>query len=235
MSDDPKKKRRHLKAKAPKSYEVGYGKPPVNHRFQKGQSGNPRGRPKGGKASINLRDERLKDIILAEAYRTIKLVENGKQVTMTMAEAIVRSITVNAAKGQPRAQKMFTQLLTETERANKCVADAWLQEAINYKANWTEEIERCKRLRLPIPSPFPHPDHIEIDMKTGEVRINGPFTKEEKARWDMLESRRQEAIQAIASLQMLLDDPENDEIRHMIEDDLQFETKLLEKIKKFLR
>lgn len=234
MSDDPEKKRRHLKANAPKNYEVGYGKPPIEHQFQKGQSGNPRGRPKGAQKPNTLGDERLKDIILTEAYRTIKLVENGKQVTMTMVEAVVRSMAVNAAKGQLRAQKLFTQLLTDTERANKRVADAWIQEAINYKVNWTEEIERCKRLRLPIPSPIPHPDHIEIDMKTGEVRINGPFTKEEKARWDMLERRRQEAIQAITSLQSLLDDPENEEIRHMIEDDLTFEVELFEKINKVL-
>jgi Family of unknown function (DUF5681) len=29
------------------SYEVGYGRPPAEHRFPKGVSGNPKGRAKG--------------------------------------------------------------------------------------------------------------------------------------------------------------------------------------------
>ena len=48
---------------AASSYEVGYGKPPAKNRFKPGQSGNPKGRPRGAKnrsPSPQLHEERLK-------------------------------------------------------------------------------------------------------------------------------------------------------------------------------
>lgn len=131
------------------NYEVGYGKPPVETRFKPGRSGNPTGRPKGSRQKPRppaLNEERLKGIILEEAYRSIRINDAERQVSIPMAQAIVRSLAVNAAKGNQRAQRLFTELLAATERDNKRLHDEWLETAIEYKVGWEIELDRRKRL-----------------------------------------------------------------------------------------
>jgi hypothetical protein len=40
---------------------------------------------------------------MEEAYRTVRLKEGNGQVTIPMAQAVIRSLAVNAAKGNQRA------------------------------------------------------------------------------------------------------------------------------------
>src|SRR5262245_34469426 len=47
----------------PGEYKVGYGKPPKDTQFPKGQSGNPKGRPKGSKNLVTLIHEMLDQLI----------------------------------------------------------------------------------------------------------------------------------------------------------------------------
>jgi hypothetical protein len=126
-----------------------------------------------------------------------------------MAQAVIRSMAVNAAKGNQRAQRLFTQLLSTIERDNKQLHDEWLDAAINYKVEWERELERRKKYRTEAPEPVPHPDHVVIDMQTGSVRITGPMTKEEKAAWDDWKSSRTDAEQDNAHIgQILSRDPD---------------------------
>ncbi|QDZ03179.1 hypothetical protein FQ775_03060 [Nitratireductor mangrovi] len=222
-------------AAAEPTYEVGYAKPPRSTRFQKGKSGNPHGRPKGSKNKAKLpalHEERLKSIILEEAYRTVAINDANGTVTIPMAQAVVRSLAVNAAKGNQRAQRLFTQILAATETANKQLHDEWLETAITYKTEWEREIERCKRQGIEPPNPLPHPDDIVIDMGTGAVRINGPVTKEQKEAWDCLREHKTMFQEELAELTQLLIDEPNYEFRDMVEKDIARAEKMLAMIRK---
>ena len=183
MSQDPKLRK---KLKSEPGYKVGYAKPPEETRFKPGQSGNPNGRPKGSKNKRSgLSEETLKEIVLAEAYRVIPVKDGDRSVTLPMVHAIVRSMALSAAKGQHRAQKLFTEMLAVTEASRRADHEQWLETAIGYKVAWTNELERRKRHRITdLPEPVPHPDHIEIDFAQNTVRVVGPATKEEKAALD---------------------------------------------------
>ncbi|MFA7431523.1 MAG: DUF5681 domain-containing protein [Rhodospirillaceae bacterium] len=87
MSDDPKP--------PPPDYAVGYGRPPPQTRFQKGQSGNPKGRPKThGPAEVNL-----------AALRTgpVTVMQDGVARQMPAKEVELRRILKKALKGDLRS------------------------------------------------------------------------------------------------------------------------------------
>jgi hypothetical protein len=95
--------------------EGGYCNPPRARRFRKGQSGNPAGRPKGSKNRGPTSGERLRSLMLDEAYRPIRTNVEGVEVTMPLAQAVVRSLAEAAAKGEARAQAMFFRLVNASE------------------------------------------------------------------------------------------------------------------------
>jgi hypothetical protein len=87
-----------------KPYEVGYGRPPLHSRFQPGQCGNPRGRPKG---QPNIATE----LKLALAQKVV-VTENGKRRKIRKSEAIIVGLVNRAAKGNPRDVANLFQVLS---------------------------------------------------------------------------------------------------------------------------
>lgn len=200
-----------------KPYTVGHGKPPEATRFKPGQSGNPKGRPRGKKYRPEVPPhERLKSIILEEAYRTIKVNDGPAQVSVPMAQAIVRSLAVTAAKGNTRAQKLFSELLTNTEFSNKQADDEWLQTMIDYKSGWEQELERRTFQGITtLPDPLPHPDDIIVDFRRNTVSIHGPMDKREQAELDLWLSRRNDNEAELHDLEKTIaEQPGSPYLRH---------------------
>ena len=139
-----------------------------------------------------------------------------------MAQAVVRSLAVNAAKGNQRAQRLFTQLLSAVEKDNKRLHDEWFNTAIGYKIEWERELERRARLGIQAPAPVPHPDDIVIDVQRGSVRVTGPMTKEEKVKWDEALEYRAKALAEVAELKELLSSEPNHPERKEIEADIKY-------------
>lgn len=210
-------------------YEVGYGKPPSDTRFRPGRSGNPKGRPRGSKnQKPALNEERLKDIILKEAYRSITVRDGHRNVSVPMAQAVVRSMAVNAAKGQHRAQRLFAEMLSSTERQNKALADEWLQTAIEYKVEWERELQRRDALSITdLPPPLPHPDQVIIDMNAGTARVQGPMTKEEQRELTVWIARRDDWAAELQDIEEHLRTETDPAIRKLLEDDKAHAEKLL--------
>lgn len=193
-------------------FDVGYGKPPAKHRFKKGASGNPRGRPKGSRnQSRPLRgsDRPTQDMLLAEAYRPVVLREGDSLIELPAIQAVFRAMGVAAVKGNRFAQRTLAQLVQSVEKEHFQAQYDLMESFTEYKLKWNQEIERCKKLGLPAPEPLPHPDDVLVDYRNGTFRIAGPMTKEEKARWDKLLERRSDSQEEVNYFrQMMAEEPE---------------------------
>ena len=87
--------------------DVGYRRPPKHTRFKRGQSGNPKGRPRGSK---NLKT------LLAEELRTpITLRDGGAGRRIVKAQAVVMSLIARSLKGDSRATATIFQLADSAE------------------------------------------------------------------------------------------------------------------------
>ncbi len=83
-------------------YDVGYGKPPKASRFSKGQSGNPKGRPKGAKGFIASLKRELDAKVLVR--------EGNSSVYISKAEAMAKRLMERALKGDMVALRIIVTI-----------------------------------------------------------------------------------------------------------------------------
>jgi Family of unknown function (DUF5681) len=93
------------------SYQVGYSKPPRQTRFTKGQSGNPKGRPKGSQI--------LASIVAKAGQERVKVTGSNGTRSITKVEATFIQLVNQAASGDLRAIRDFSYLLISLEESGQ--------------------------------------------------------------------------------------------------------------------
>jgi hypothetical protein len=190
MADEPKpgKKQAPLPNEAVRRMKeeiisgVGYGRPPEHSRFQKGQSGNPNGRPRTKNTpDISFDDLPMDRAILESMGRKVRIREGDTVSEVSTPEALVRSLIASALKGDARSLRLAFDLMQDTERRQAMAVRSQVERARAYKARVAEAIEAAHAAGKPPPIFFPHPDDVVIDESVG-FRIIGPIDKDEQAK-----------------------------------------------------
>jgi hypothetical protein len=95
-------------------YEIGYRRPPKAGQFQPGQSGNPRGRPKGSR--------KVGDILNELLNAKITISEHGRSRRTSRLEVMFLQLSNDATRGDKRALKLILDLADRYRREDETAA-----------------------------------------------------------------------------------------------------------------
>jgi hypothetical protein len=131
--------------------EVGYGKPPSHTRFVKGQSGNPKGRPKGS--------QNFATILTRVNRERVKVIENGRTRHITKFEATMLQLVNKAVSGDLNAARELRSWCTSLAIA----PEADRAEGKDPIQDLVDEMRKASA-RLGKPEGFIEPEgHIELE------------------------------------------------------------------------
>ncbi|MES2057269.1 MAG: DUF5681 domain-containing protein [Pseudomonadota bacterium] len=189
-------------------YRVGYGKPPIEHRFAKGNRANPGGKRRrvlpADTVLPQLTADSVHEMLVAEARRMVRVKAGGRMVEIPALQAAFRAVAMRAARGNRLAMATMTQLVMRSDaterraapeptsatatatgwfdalRAPEALADApsAVEAAGEYKAIWTRVLTKAATLGAALAAPTPHPDDITIGLVKGVAHWPGSLPGE---------------------------------------------------------
>lgn len=138
-------------------YEIGYGRPPVSSRFQKGQSGNPKGRPKQ-------RPRPIGELLINAFDNPVTVTFGGREQTMDAAKALLINLVHRAIKGDPKSLRKLgtlldkSRLLGRTEDPDRPTGAVFLNEEEHAELHahpdrWLDIVRRARARAAAKPRP----------------------------------------------------------------------------------
>jgi hypothetical protein len=113
MPDGKKRSRRTIPSA---TYKTGYRRPPTEHQFKPGQSGNRKGRPKGSRNTATLLREILDRKIEVRSSSTVRKI--------SVREAMLTRFTESALKGDTKSAAFLLQRYDAGETAHEQLKEA---------------------------------------------------------------------------------------------------------------
>jgi hypothetical protein len=101
-------------AEAP--YEVGDKKPPLHSRFKRGQSGNPKGRPKG--------NSDFGAALMRELRKRVAATINGNPFKIRNEELFVAALVKDGITKGPQAKALLMKSIRDQEARDAAIAEA---------------------------------------------------------------------------------------------------------------
>jgi hypothetical protein len=149
-----------LNPSSARKYKPNYRKPPKATRFKPGQSGNPKGRPKGVRNFETDLDEALRALVEVKT--------NGGVRRITMQKALLQTLAEKARDGDLRAIQHLTSLILRMD--NRSEAPATVLES-NDRAILDEYYEERKALEAGRATSLPAEPAVANPATTDRKRL----------------------------------------------------------------
>lgn len=187
---------------------LGYKRPPWWGRFQKGQSGNPKGRPRKKKAEkpTTPKAERESDAVLRKLLsKRHRAIEDGQSIELTTLEVLRRRQIKKGVDGDPHALREINRDVErmearkeERERLQAELEAVAAQEKAQEEERLFRYLKSLKQKQsrqwksamaqgLEEPDePWPHPDDIILSQDGKRYILRGPLSAEDLSSWESL-------------------------------------------------
>lgn len=173
--------------------QVGYRKPPEEHQFKKGVSGNPKGRPKTPLADAGDPTSAAPGWVAKVSNRKVKIAENGKTRAVTMKEAILLVVAKQALKGDLVAARIFLNHVGAVEQARHKDNLRYAEREVDYGRRVAQQAHHAEMMGHPPFEPSLHLGDIQADSKPEAMVVKEPKCETKKNRSGKSERERANA------------------------------------------